>query len=85
MNESFFVCEPDTERGKQLLDEINRSGNFGKYDESLQGRNECDLVAFNLVALKRQLRFFRYYPMDIISIPFFKIGHWCWRKLNGYL
>ena len=85
MNDLFFITQPDKRRGEQLLEEINRSGNFGKYDESLKCRNEENLVVFNLVALKRQVRFIRYYPMDIISIPFFKIGHWAWRKINGYI
>lgn len=85
MDDSLLVTKPDEERGKLLLNEIMVSGNFGKYDERLKGRDENNLIRFNLVALKRQLRFIRYYPLDIISIPFFKIWHWCWRKWNGYL
>lgn len=85
MDNGLLVTKPDVERGELLLDEIMLSGNFGKYDERLKNRNDKNLVLFNLVALKRQLRFLRYYPMDIISIPFFKVWHWCWRKWNGYL
>lgn len=82
---NLLVSKIDEKRGRILLDEIMVGGNFGKYDERLKGRSEEDLVRFNMVALKRQLRFLRYYPLDIISIPFFKVGHWCWRKMNGYL
>ena len=85
MDDGSLVTRPDDKRGGLLLDEIMRSGNFGKYDERLKNRDDKNLVLFNLVALKRQLRFLRYYPMDIISIPFFKVGHWCWRKCKGYL
>ena len=85
MDDNSLVTKPDDKRGELLLDEIMRSGNFGKYDDRLNNRKEEDLIWFNIVALKRQLRFLRYYPMDIISIPFFKIGHWCWRKTKGYL
>ena len=53
--------------------------------DRLKNRKEENLIRFNLVALKRQLHFLRYYPMDIISIPFFKVWHWCWRKRKGYL
>lgn len=85
MDDGSLVTRPDDKRGGLLLDEIMRSGNFGKYDERLKNRDDKNLVLFNLVALKRQLRFLRYYPVDIISIPFFKVGHWCWRKCKGYL
>lgn len=85
MDENSLVTKPDEKRGRLLLDEIMRSGNFGKYDDRLKNRDDKNLVLFNLVALKRQLRFLRYYPMDIISIPFFKVWHWCWRKRKGYI
>lgn len=85
MDDNSLVTKPDDKRGRLLLDEIMRSGNFGKYDDRLKNRDDKNLVFFNLVALKRQLRFLKYYPMDIISIPFFKVWHWCWRKRKGYL
>lgn len=85
MDDNLLVTGSNEKRGKLLLDEIMVSGNFGKYDDRLKNRDDKNLVLFNLVALKRQLRFFRYYPMDIISIPFFKVWHWCWRKWKGYL
>ena len=85
MDDNSLVTKPDDKRGRLLLDEIMVSGNFGKYDDRLKNRDAKNLIFFNLVALKRQLRFLRYYPMDIISIPFFKVCHWCWRKTKGYL
>ena len=85
MDETLFVVEPDNRRGALLLEEIMRSGNFGKYDNRLSGRDENNLISFNLIALKRQMRFFKYYPMDVLSIPFFKVGHWGWRIWKGYL
>ena len=85
MDDNSLVTKPDDKRGRLLLDEIMVSGNFGKYDDRLKNRDAKNLIFFNLVALKRQLRFLRYYPMDIISIPFFKVWHWCWRKWKGYL
>lgn len=85
LDDSLMVTNSDEKRGKLLLDEIVVSGNFGKYDERLKGRDEENLISFNLVALKRQLRFLKYYPLDIISIPCFKVWHWCWRKWKGYL
>lgn len=85
MSETHFIALPDKKRGSLLLEEILVSGNFGKYDERLLGRNVNNLVQFNYIALKRQMKFIRYFPLDVISIPFFKVGHWCWRKINGYV
>lgn len=85
MDDASLVITPDKKRGELLLNEIERSGNFGKYDERLSGRDESNLISFNLVALKRQMSFSRYYPIDIIAIPFFKIFHWFWRAWKGYL
>ena len=85
MDGSFSVAQMNEKRGSLLLDEIMLSGNFGKYDNRLSGRNEKNLISFNLVALKRQMRFFRYYTIDVLSIPFFKVWHWCWRLWKGYL
>ena len=85
MDNCLATAKSDERRGKLLYEEILRSGNFGKYDDRLKDRNRKSRILFNLGALKRQIRFLRYYPMDVISIPFFKIGHWFWRKYKGYL
>ena len=78
------IVNPDTKRGILLLDEIMRGGNMGKYDVLLANRKEENLIQYNLVAFRRQLRSLRYYPMDVIFIPFWKVWHWHWRKWNGY-
>ena len=85
MNKSMYIVNPDTKRGSLLLDEIMRGGNMGKYDVALANRKEENLIKFNLVALRRQFRFLRHYPMDIISIPFWKAWHLLWRLYKGYL
>jgi len=85
MDKSMVLVSPDTKRGLLLLDEIMRGGNMGKYDVSLANRKEENLIQYNLVAFSRQLRSLRYYPMDVISIPFWKVWHWCWRICKGYL
>ena len=85
MDGSLAVAKMDEKRGLLLLNEIMKGGNFGKFDNRLSGRDEKDLISFNLVALKRQIRFLRYFPMDVLSIPFFKVAHWGWRIWKGYL
>jgi hypothetical protein len=85
MDYSLAIANSDVKRGRLLYEEILRSGNFGKYDERLKDRNRKSRILFNFVALKRQLHFLRFFPMDIISIPLFKVAHWFWRKYKGYL
>ena len=85
LNLEQMITEPDEKRGTLLLNEIIKSGNFGKYDDSLGDRDENEIISFNLIALKRQLRFVQYYPMDVFFIPIFKVFHWFWRKRKGYL
>lgn len=85
MNKSMYIVDPDTKKGSLLLDEIMRGGNMGSYDVALANRKEGHRIQNNLVTLRRQLRFLRHYPMDIISIPFWKAWHWLWRLYKGYL
>lgn len=85
LSEEYYVADLDEKKGKILLDEIIKNGNFGKYNTKLNERDDNNLIAFNLVALRRQLTFLRYYPLDVISIPFFKVWHWTWRLYKGYL
>lgn len=84
MSKSMSLVNPDTKRGLLLLDEIMWAGNMGKYDVSMANRKEEKLIQYNLVAFRRQLKSLRYYPMDVISIPFWKVWHWCWRIYKGY-
>ena len=85
MDSSLAITKVDKKRGTVLLTEIMLGGNFGGYDKGLRKRKRGNLIGFNMVAFKRQLRFVRYYPMDVLFIPFFKVWHWCWRKWKGYL
>lgn len=84
-NEKINLFKPDEKRGRMLYREIIQNGNLGKYDVCLKGRDENNLIKFNILAFRRQLKFIRFFPLDVISIPFFKVGHWCWRKINGYV
>jgi hypothetical protein len=85
MSDSHFVASPDMKRGMLLLDEIMDNGNFGQYDERLIHRDANKVIQYSFIALLRQMKFIRYYPMDVICIPFWKIGHWLWRMCKGYL
>lgn len=85
MKDSMLICEANSKRGQLLLNEILYGGNFGKYNESLKKIEHMGLIHRNLIAFKRQIKFVRYYPSDVLFVPPFKIWHWCWRKFKGYI
>lgn len=85
MNEDELICKMDSVRGRLLLNEIMLGGNFGHNNDRLTHSKGDSRIRKNMRRLKREMAFLRYYPMDVISIPFWKVGHYVWRKWNGYL
>lgn len=85
VSSDMMLFEADEKRGKLLLEEICKGGNFGHYDERYKNRNYNNLILYYLPSLKRHFKFVKYYPLDILCVPFWKIWHFCWRKCNGYI
>ena len=80
MEDRFLLTEQNEHEGRFLLSEIMLAGNFGHYDERMQHKkNESDL-SWGIRKVKRNFRFIRSYPSEVIWSPFFKIWHWFWRK-----
>ena len=85
MRSELMICQPDEKRGRLLLEEILISGNFGKYDKRYERHTSESLISNAVRRYRRQLRFIRYYPIDVLSIPAWKATHWIWRKWKGYI
>lgn len=85
MRDSYLTCKPDDSRGKVLLEEIMRGGNFGRDDVRVTHSPDDGVLRKNIRRIKREMSFFRYYPVDVASVPFWKLWHWCWRKRKGFL
>lgn len=80
LEDKYLLTSPDEKEGRFLLGEVLRSGNFGQYDEQLMcNRQESDL-SYALRKLRRNLRFIRSYPSEVLWSPFFKVWHYFWRK-----
>lgn len=79
LEENCFLLPPDSRRGRMLLDEIMLAGNFGQYDVRLV-RARRGTVANLVRKMRRNARFLRYYPQEILWEFPFKIWHYCWRK-----
>lgn len=85
LDEQFLLCEPNIADGEFLVSEILRGGNFGKYDDRNVYVSDDQKIKRGLNNWKRNLRFLKYYPSEVLWMPAWKVWHWCWRKMKGYL
>jgi len=85
MTAEWLLCEPDNRHGEFLLNEILISGNFGQYDHRMPRIDKQKRFERGFAMLRRNLRFVRYYPTEVLCSPFWKLWLYCWRKYKGYL
>ena len=75
--EEFLIAPRDERRGRVLLAEIMRGGNFGMYDsDNIKADSR---LKKGLQRFKRDLRMMRYFPSECLSEPFFRTYHFFWR------
>ena len=84
LQKEYMLCEPDEKAGQYLLDEILRAGNFGQYDPRIREAHSGGMLKLYMKNVKRISDMVRYYPSEVLWAPFWKIGHFAWRKVNGY-
>lgn len=80
--DELLLCPPDVKRGEFLLTEILRAGNFGHYDDRLEGHREYETLWHAWDKLKRNMKYVTQYPEEVLGEPIFSIYHWCWRKFR---
>lgn len=85
IDDNFLLCTPDIKEGKFLLDEIMRGGNFGQHDSRNEWYDKESRFKRGLFHLKRNWRYLKHYPSEVIWIPVWSFWHWCWRMWKGYL
>lgn len=84
MDEDDMLCPPDARKGRLLLDEIMKAGNFGKWDERISGTDRSSLWCRFYENMQRNLRFVCHYPSESICAPFWKTWQKMWRRANGF-
>ena len=84
LQKEYMICEPDEKAGRFLLDEIMRAGNFGKYDPRIREAHSGGMVKLYIKNVTRIFGMVSYYPSEVLWSPFWKIGHFVWRKVKGY-
>lgn len=85
IDEKLLLCKTNEKEGSFLLDEILRGGNFGKYDDRSEVITANDKLQLGLFNMKRNLRYLKRYPSEVLWMPVWKVWHWGWRKWKGYL
>lgn len=81
--EEAFVAPMDEKRGKLLLEEIWRAGNFGRHD-SKYGRMENMWIGHRyFVRIWRIAHFFRAFPAESFWQPIIRTGYFFRRKWNN--
>lgn len=81
----WMLCKPDEKRGKLLLEEIMRAGNFGQWDDTKGEWKDKGRTQMFLWKWKRNWSIITLCPEDVLFGPFFRIWHYLWRRRNGYL
>lgn len=85
IDEALLLCEPNKKEGEFLLDEILRGGNFGKYDDRNEVISIDNKLQHGLFNIKRNFRYLKHYPSEVLWMPLWRVWHWGWRKWKGYL
>lgn len=79
LEEKFYIVPTDELRGKLLLEEIIKGGNFGHFS----GLTDHSIGTKYFLKIKRNMRFVRAYPAEALCEPVFRTWHFFWRLLNG--
>lgn len=85
MEGGFCLFAPDAREGGFLLDEVMRSGNFGKKDPRNAHEKGEGLVAHGKRKFGRGLRYLMHYPSEVLWQAPFMIWQYFWRRRLGYL
>ena len=88
MKRDYMICEPLEKEGHFLLNEIMMAGNFGHYDTRLASLDiKKGQLSYQLKhawrRIKRNARFLRTYPEEVIWEPVARVNHWIWKLRNS--
>ena len=78
LEEQYMIAPIDERRGKTLLNEILKGGNFGQY----LGLNNHNKIIKYFLMTQRNLRFIREYPAEALCEPVFRTWHFFWRMAH---
>ena len=77
LDEKYLIAPKNEKRGRILLAEIMKGGNFGHCD--VENQKATTAIQKNILRIKRDLRMMRYFPSECLWEPVFRVYHWMWR------
>ena len=77
LDDKYLIAPKDERRGKIMLEEIMRGGNFGFYDT--ENKMAYNRLKKNIQRIRRDLRLMRYFPSECLWEPVFRVYHLAWR------
>lgn len=83
-DDDILLCNADAVYGEFLLDEIFKSGNFGRYDERNHIRSAKNLPERFYLRMKHLSRFTSLAFSEVAWAPAFKTWQLLWRLKNKY-
>ena len=82
LSEDRMIAPMDEKKGRFLLDEIMRGGNFGQYDDRMGSKvGESKIHRYFRMNL-RNLRFVKHYPTEAVCEPVFRTWFAGWKFIN---
>lgn len=78
LDEKYLIVPVDERRGKTLLNEILKGGNFGQHSGLTKHSTGGKYFAKTL----RNIRFVREYPAEALCEPIFRTWHFFWRMAH---
>lgn len=80
-----MLTEPDERRGRFLLSEVLRAGNFGRADERTTNYHSLTHWKRFCWGTKWVMRLLPHYPLEVMWHPWYRLSQYFWRRRHGYL
>ena len=79
LEETYWLTQPREKIGKMLVEEILMTGNFGHQDSRFGNLKKNSRAARMSSLLKKNMRFWWYFPGEVVFSFLFRIGQPLWR------
>lgn len=82
LEEQYLILQPDTKRGKMLLEEIMESGNFGQHDQRYDKHKMNNIVYKLINRFRRNARIIQLAPSEAFFSIGFMICNYLYVRIN---
>ncbi len=78
LEKEYLICEPLEREGRFILKEVMAGGNFGHYDERINGKRHGKIDTVKAIC-KHNWHLIQHYPAEVIWPPIWFVWHKCWK------